>query len=38
MCEHGIYLQRRPRTFMQKILGIKEVYVCSKCGYVLKLR
>lgn len=38
MCEHGIYLQRRQRTFFEKILGIKEVYVCSKCGHVLKLR
>lgn len=38
MCEHGIYLKRRQRTFLEKILGIKEVYVCSKCGHVLKLR
>lgn len=38
MCQHGIYLQRLHRTFFQKLIGIKEVYVCSKCGYVLKVR
>ncbi|EOV0117840.1 hypothetical protein ACTNIH_000704 [Vibrio parahaemolyticus] len=37
MCTHGAYLQRVPRNFFQKLLGIKEVYVCTKCGYVLKV-
>ncbi|HAS6775911.1 TPA: hypothetical protein I7305_08785 [Vibrio parahaemolyticus] len=27
MCTHGAYLQRVPRNFFQKLLGIKEVYV-----------
>ncbi|NAW53601.1 hypothetical protein CAG67_06655, partial [Vibrio sp. V41_P2S12T139] len=27
MCTHGAYLQRVPRSFFQKLLGIKEVYV-----------
>ncbi|PAW09655.1 hypothetical protein B6K85_16060 [Vibrio sp. V1B] len=38
MCNHGVYLQRQQRSWIQKLIGIKEVYVCSKCGYVLKLR
>ncbi len=38
MCQHGIYLQRQRRTFFQKLIGIKEIYVCSNCGYVLKVK
>jgi rubrerythrin len=38
MCQHGNLLQRQHRTFWQKLMGVKEVYVCSNCGYVLKIR
>jgi rubrerythrin len=38
MCQHGIYLQRLRRTLFQKLIGIKEVYVCSKCGHILKIK
>ncbi|CAK6716535.1 conserved hypothetical protein [Vibrio harveyi] len=38
MCNHGVYLQRQQRSWFQKLIGIKEVYVCSKCGHEIKLR
>ncbi|PAW09656.1 hypothetical protein B6K85_16065 [Vibrio sp. V1B] len=37
-CKHNIYLQRHRRTFWQKLIGIKEVYVCSRCGYMLRVK
>jgi hypothetical protein len=35
MCEHGARLQRQRRTRVMKLLGIKEHYICSNCGYEL---
>ncbi|PAW09654.1 hypothetical protein B6K85_16055 [Vibrio sp. V1B] len=38
MCKHGGYLQRRQRRLWEKLVGIKEVYVCSRCGYIKRVR
>lgn len=38
MCRHNLYYQKRKRTFFQKICGFKEVYICTNCGYLLKVR
>jgi hypothetical protein len=35
MCEHGVRLQRQRRTRVMKLLGVKEYYICSNCGYEL---
>ncbi|CAH1524260.1 Uncharacterised protein [Vibrio owensii] len=37
-CQHGIYLKRQKRTLLQKLMGIKELYVCTKCGYIIKVK
>jgi rubrerythrin len=38
MCKDAQSLQRQHRTFWHKLIGIKEIYVCQKCGYQLKIR
>lgn len=35
MCEHGARLRRQRRTFIMKLLLVKEYYQCSNCGYQL---
>ncbi|CAE6933933.1 hypothetical protein ACOMICROBIO_NCLOACGD_03554 [Vibrio sp. B1ASS3] len=37
-CQHGIYLKRQKRTLLQKLMGIKELYVCTKCGHIIKVK
>ncbi|ALM72244.1 conserved hypothetical protein [Vibrio vulnificus YJ016] len=38
MCNHSIHLQRHHRSFWQKIIGIKEIYICQNCGHTIKVR
>lgn len=38
MCNHSAHLQRQHRTFWHKIMGVKELYVCTKCGHVVKVK
>ncbi|ADT85639.1 hypothetical protein VFA_000583 [Vibrio furnissii CIP 102972] len=37
-CNHTNQLQRLRRTFWQKMLGVKEVYVCKHCGQIVKIK
>ncbi|PCD88956.1 hypothetical protein COR52_07430 [Vibrio mediterranei] len=38
MCKHGNLLQRQKRTLWQKLRGIKEIYVCSRCGHIVTVK
>ena len=37
-CDHQGQLMRQHRSFLDKMLGVKHVYVCKKCGKRIKLR
>ncbi|TXY10794.1 hypothetical protein FXE99_10140 [Vibrio mimicus] len=37
-CTHTNNLQRKRRTLWQRLLGIKEVYICKECGHVIKIK
>ncbi|EIL2909412.1 hypothetical protein QPB21_002322 [Vibrio alginolyticus] len=30
-CCDSVHLRRRRRTFWERLVGIKEVYICSNC-------
>jgi len=36
-CQHGIYLKHQKHTLLQRLIGIKEIYICTKCGYIRKI-
>lgn len=38
MCNHNVYFKRTRRTLWHKLLGIKELYICSKCKHVIKIK
>ena len=38
MCQHGEHLKRHQRHWLQKLIGIEEIYICQNCGYKLTLR
>ncbi|AAF93280.1 conserved hypothetical protein [Vibrio cholerae O1 str. 2010EL-1786] len=37
-CTHTNHLQRKRRTLWQKLIGIKEVYICRECGHIIKIK
>ena len=37
-CDHKNQLIRQHRNLWDKLSGVKEVYMCKKCGKIIKLR
>ncbi|WP_169795772.1 hypothetical protein [Vibrio tritonius] len=37
-CDHKNQLIRQHRNVWDKLSGVKEVYMCKKCGEIIKLR